>query len=107
MNGVIGQVIRSLKCSLPSRAVPLGPGVWRKTLLCTGSTTPASATTRRATPRTDRDPRVVADRDVLDADDQRVAALRSFEINRTADGVGEWWRLVEARTSGMARSEET
>ena len=30
MNGVIGQEIRSLKCSVPSRVVPLGPGVWRK-----------------------------------------------------------------------------
>ena len=33
MNGVIGQVMRSLKCSVPSRVVPLGPGVWRKILV--------------------------------------------------------------------------
>src|SRR5258708_37961113 len=31
--GVIGQLILSLKCSVPSRVVPLGPGVWRKTLV--------------------------------------------------------------------------
>ncbi len=30
MNGVIGHEILSLKCSVPSRVVPLGPGVWRK-----------------------------------------------------------------------------
>ena len=30
MNGVIGHDRRSLKCSVPSRVVPLGPGVWRK-----------------------------------------------------------------------------
>ena len=30
MNGVIGQLILSLKCSVPSRVVPLGPGVcWK------------------------------------------------------------------------------
>lgn len=33
MNGVIGQVRRSLKWSVPSRKVPLGPGVWRKILV--------------------------------------------------------------------------
>ena len=33
MNGVIGQEIRSLKWSVPSRVVPLGPGVWRKILV--------------------------------------------------------------------------
>jgi len=30
MNGVIGHDRRSLKCNVPSRVVPLGPGVWRK-----------------------------------------------------------------------------
>ena len=30
MNGVTGHAMRSLKCTVPSRIVPLGPGVWRK-----------------------------------------------------------------------------
>ena len=33
MNGVTGQEMRSLKCTVPSRIVPLGPGVWRRILV--------------------------------------------------------------------------
>ncbi len=32
-NGVIGHDRSASKCSVPSRIVPLGPGVWRKILV--------------------------------------------------------------------------
>ena len=59
---------------------------------------PARRFAERAAARADGDPRIIGDNDVLDGDDERVAALGAFEINRTADGVGMRRAAIETGT---------
>ena len=97
MNGVIGQLMRSLKWSVPSRVVPLGPGRVAEDL---GRVAPrelgvAGGLAERAAARADRDPGVALDQDVLDGHDERVAPLGALEPHRAADRVREGRDAVE------------
>src|SRR5262249_19494582 len=64
---------------------------------------PARRLAQRPAPRAHRDPGVTPDRDALDAHHQRVAAIRTFQITRTPDGVGERRRPVEAGAAARDR----
>src|SRR5262249_33831044 len=60
----------------------------------------AGGLAQRAAPGAHRDPRVVVHDDLLDRDDQRVAALRTLDPHRAADRVGERRHPVEAGPAG-------
>src|SRR5262249_36058066 len=46
----------------------------------------------------DGNPRIIADQDIFDRDDQDIAALGAFQPNGTADGIRQRRNLIEPRS---------
>src|SRR5262249_54649489 len=61
-----------------------------------GQLWPARRFTERSTARADGDPRIIRDHDVLDGDDEGVAALGAIQVDGAANGVGVGRKAVEA-----------
>jgi len=105
--GVIGQETAHLNRSVPSRVVPLGPGIWRKIF---------SGVIRRQLRPAGRFPQRPPARPIavqeyrppgcLNRDDNRIPAVGPFQKHRSADRIDERRMLFEpGRRAGIALSD--
>src|SRR5262249_48903406 len=63
-----------------------------------GQFRPARRFAERSALWTDGDPRIIGHVDILDGDNERIAARRSFEMNRPADWIGVRRTAIKARS---------